>query len=196
MKNQSNFKFNSKRLIDILISVIVLLLLSPLLIIVIILIKTTMPGPIFFRQERIGKFKKPFYIYKFRSMKTDLEAEKSFNFKKDNERLTKFGKILRRSKIDELPQILNIFKGDMSIVGPRPTIKNQVSKYNAEQLKRLNMKPGMTGLAQVNGNISLPWEKRIEYDLKYIDNFSLILDFKIIFKTFLIVLFGEERYKN
>ncbi|WP_271399283.1 sugar transferase [Salinicoccus roseus] len=183
-------------MIDIIVSMIGIILLSPLFLLVIFLIKITMPGPILFKQKRAGKGNIIFDIYKFRSMKIDLKAEKNFDFDKDKNRVTKFGKLLRRYKIDETPQLFNVFKGDMSLVGPRPTIEKQTKNYTHEQRKRLLMRPGMTGLAQVNGNISNSWEKRIEYDLQYIRNFNILLDSKIILKTFLIVLFGEEKFRK
>ncbi|MFC4354202.1 sugar transferase [Chryseomicrobium palamuruense] len=185
-----------KRLVDIIGSGLGLLIISPLLLIVVLLIKLTMPGPIFFKQERVGKNKRLFQILKFRTMKVDTEAEKDLDFSKDKDRLTSIGKILRRTKIDELPQLINVLVGDMSLVGPRPTVMKQVEKYTEYQLKRLNMSPGMTGLAQVNGNITLPWEQRIQYDIEYIENFSVLLDCKILFKTVAIVLFGEERFNK
>lgn|SRR5699024_22167 len=185
-----------KRSIDVLVSFILLMILSPLLIITSLLILFTMPGPIFFMQNRIGYKGQPYSIFKFRSMKVDSEAESKFEFDKDIERLTAFGKLIRRLKIDELPQLLNVLKGDMSLVGPRPTIEQHTKLYTDYQKQRLNMKPGMTGLAQVNGNASLTWDERIEYDIKYIQKFSLFLDFRILLKTFLIVLMGEERFKK
>ncbi|AOT70139.1 sugar transferase [Geosporobacter ferrireducens] len=185
-----------KRLIDFFGSGIGLILISPLLIISAILIKLTMPGPLFFKQKRVGKNGIKFNILKFRTMKVDREAEKNLDFTKDKERITPVGKFLRRTKIDELPQLINVFKGDMSLVGPRPTIQQQVDNYTKFQLQRLNMRPGMTGLAQVNGNITLPWEQRIEYDVEYILNFSIILDFKILLKTVAIVIMGEGKFKK
>lgn len=185
-----------KRLIDIFGSSLGLLILFPLFVFTALLIKYTMPGPIFFKQKRVGKNKKQFQILKFRTMKVDKEAEENLDFSKDGERLTGLGKILRRTKIDELPQLINVLLGDMSLVGPRPTIMKQVKKYTKYQEKRLNMRPGMTGLAQVNGNITLSWEKRIDYDIEYNRNFSLLLDFKILFKTIAIVILGEEKFNK
>jgi undecaprenyl phosphate N,N'-diacetylbacillosamine 1-phosphate transferase len=185
-----------KRLVDILGSGLGLIILLPLFLLITILIKLTMPGPIFFKQERVGKNVGVFYILKFRTMKVDREAETSLDFSKDKERITFIGKVLRRTKVDELPQLINVLLGDMSLVGPRPTVMKQVKKYTKYQMKRLNMRPGMTGLAQVNGNISLPWEQRIEYDIEYIKKFSIFLDIKILFKTIAIVLFGEEHFKK
>lgn len=185
-----------KRIIDVLVSFILLMLLSPLLIVTALLIMFTMPGPVFFMQNRIGYKGHPYSIFKFRSMKVDREAESKFEFDKDLVRLTAFGKLIRRLKIDELPQLLNVLKGDMSLVGPRPTIEQHTKLYSDHQKQRLNMKPGMTGLAQVNGNTSLTWDERIEYDIKYIKKFSLFLDLSILLKTFLIIFMGEEKFKK
>jgi undecaprenyl phosphate N,N'-diacetylbacillosamine 1-phosphate transferase len=196
MYTVSSLNLLLKRFIDLLLGGFGLILLFPLFILLVFLIKVTMPGPVFFKQKRVGFNKKIFYILKFRSMIADSEAEKKFDFSKDEQRITKLGKILRRTKLDELPQILNVLKGDMSLVGPRPTIVQQVEEYTAYQMQRLNIKPGMTGLAQVNGNNWLTWEQRIEYDLEYIRNYSILLDFKILFKTIGIVIFGEERFKH
>ena len=104
--------------------------------------------------------------------------------------------MIRRLKIDELPQLINVFRGDMSLVGPRPTVKEQTDLYNAYQRQRLNMRPGMTGLAQVNGNISLSWDERIEYDVEYVNKFSILLDLKILLKTIAVVIYGENKFKN
>lgn len=185
-----------KRMFDILGSGFGLLFISPLLLITVVLLEIFMPGPVFFKQKRAGKNGKRFNILKFRSMKVDKVAEKSYDFSKDSERLTPFGNFIRRLKIDELPQLINVFYGDMSLVGPRPTIKEQVDQYNDYQKKRLNMRPGMTGLAQVNGNISLSWDERIQYDIEYIEKFSVLLDMQILVKTVLVVFCGEERFKN
>lgn len=185
-----------KRAVDFLGSGIGLIVVSPILLITVIFMELFMPGPVFFKQQRVGKNGTLFNILKFRSMKVDREAEKSHDFTKDAERMTPFGNLIRRLKIDELPQLINVFKGDMSLVGPRPTIKEQTDLYNDYQRQRLKMRPGMTGLAQVNGNISLSWDERIEYDVEYITNFSVLLDLKILFKTVGVVVFGEAKYKN
>lgn len=185
-----------KRIFDVLGSALGILILSPILIIVSILIKVVMPGPILFKQERIGKDGAVFNILKFRSMKVDKLAEKTHDFSKDEVRLTSFGKLLRRTKIDEFPQLINVLTGDMSLVGPRPTVKEQVDRYTDYQRQRLNMRPGMTGLAQVNGNIALSWDERIQYDLEYINEFSIFLDMKILVKTIFVVVFGEQKFKS
>lgn len=185
-----------KRLLDLLGSGIGLIIISPILLITIILLEVFMPGPVFFRQQRVGKNGKTFDILKFRSMKVDKEAEENHDFTKDEERKTPFGNLIRRLKIDELPQLINVFRGDMSLVGPRPTVKEQTDLYNEYQRQRLYMRPGMTGLAQVNGNISLSWAERIDYDVEYIRNFTFWLDIKILFKTVAVVIFGEDKFKN
>lgn len=185
-----------KRAVDFLGSGIGLIVVSPIFLITVILMELFMPGPVFFKQQRVGKNGTLFNILKFRSMKVDKEAEKSHDFTKDAERMTPFGNLIRRLKIDELPQLINVFKGDMSLVGPRPTIKEQTDLYNDYQRQRLKMRPGMTGLAQVNGNISLSWDERIKYDVEYVTNFSVLLDLKILFKTVGVVIFGEAKYKN
>lgn len=183
-----------KRLIDLVGSSLGLLVISPILLVACVLIKILMPGPIFFFQERVGKDGKVFKIYKLRTMKVDKDAENNFDSSKDAERTPPLGHCLRRFKIDESVQLINVLKGDMSMVGPRPTLKIQTDNYTEYERQRLKMSPGMTGLAQVNGNISLSWQERIEYDIEYINKFSVWLDIKILLKTVLIVFFGEEKF--
>jgi len=183
-----------KRAADIVCSGLGLILLSPFFLICACLVKVFMPGTVFFKQQRVGINGKTFDILKFRSMKVDKEAEREHNFSKDAQRLTPFGRILRRTKMDELPQLLNVLIGEMSLVGPRPTVLEQTVLYDAYQRKRLEMRPGITGLAQVNGNIALSWDERIEYDIKYVENFSILLDIQIILKTILVIIFGEEKF--
>ena len=183
-----------KRFFDIFISLICLVAALPFLLIAIIGIKLFMPGPIFFKQSRVGIHKSIIKVYKLRTMKVDREAELSHDTSKDEERKTKWGNLLRRLKIDEIPQIVNVFIGNMSLVGPRPTIMEQADLYTEKELHRLDVRPGMTGLAQVNGNSKLIWEDRIEYDLEYVEKLSVWLDFKILVKTVLVVIFGEEKF--
>lgn len=183
-----------KRLADILFSGLGCLVLLPLFLLVALIIKLTMPGPVFFEQVRVGKDGKLFSILKFRSMKVDRAAEESHDDSKDAERTTPFGKFLRRSKIDELPQLLNVLKGDMTMVGPRPTLKELADEYTPRQAQRLTMRPGMTGWAQVHGNASISWDDRIEYDLYYVEHFSVLLDLKILLKTVLVVIYGEDKF--
>ncbi|AIO18604.1 UDP-N-acetylgalactosamine-undecaprenyl-phosphate N-acetylgalactosaminephosphotransferase [Candidatus Izimaplasma bacterium HR1] len=179
-----------KRVSDILVSLIGVVILLPFNLTIAIAIKVLMPGPIFFLQERIGKNGKKFMIVKYRSMKVDKSLENRIDTSKDIERTTRLGKILRRTKIDEIPQLLNVLMGDMSLIGPRPTIERQVKKYTVEQMHRLDLKPGMTGLAQVSGGTKILWEERINIDLKYIEEASIILDIKILYKTVLTVIKG------
>ena len=185
-----------KRTADIIFSAAGLIVLMPILLISAILLEIFMPGPLFFKQQRVGKNGRLFNILKFRSMKVDKALEASHDFTRDAERMTPFGKLLRRTKIDELPQLWNVLVGDMSLVGPRPTVKEQTDKYNDYQRQRLNMRPGMTGLAQVNGNVSITWDERFVYDIEYVNNFSVLLDIKILCKTVLVVIMGEEKFKR
>ena len=180
-----------KRCLDFLISVFLLVILSPLFVITSILIKLTSKGPLFFKQQRVGKNGKLFFVYKFRTMINKVRSFDKQTFQDDVE-ITSIGKIIRRLKIDELPQLLNVVKGDMSLIGPRPCLPTLVKDFNESGKKRLLVRPGLTGLAQVNGNIYLSWEQRWEFDKKYVESQSLALDLKIISKTILIVLFGEK----
>jgi undecaprenyl phosphate N,N'-diacetylbacillosamine 1-phosphate transferase len=189
------YKKKLKRLIDILISLIFILVFSPFFLICMILIKITSKGPVFFIQERIGVNRKLFNIYKFRTMinkKRDVNHE---IYKCDSD-VTNIGYYLRRLKIDELPQLINILKGDMSFVGPRPSMPSQIEEFNEDGEFRLKVLPGLTGLAQVNGNIYLTWEQRWKYDRYYVDNQSFCLDFKIVIKTIFIIIFGEIKFIN
>ena len=185
-----------KRGIDFIVILIAIIVLLPIYVIVPILIFLEIKENPFFTQDRIGKNGVAFKIFKFKTMKSDKKAEKQFDFSKDNQRITKVGKFLRRTKIDELPQLINVVLGDMSIVGPRPTIEAQVTQYNEYQKKRLLVKPGMTGLAQVKGNIAISWEKRINYDIEYVENISIVNDLKIIIKTVGIVILGEDKFAD
>lgn len=170
-----------KRLIDILCSLFGLILLSPILIIVSILVYFKLGSPIFFIQKRIGKDNKEFKMIKFRSMKN---AKNKFGEDlPDEERLTSFGKKLRSLSIDELPELLNVLKGDMSLVGPRPLLVEYLKLYSDEQIRRNEMRPGITGLAQVNGRNAISWSERFKLDVTYVDTYSLLLDIKILFMT-------------
>jgi undecaprenyl phosphate N,N'-diacetylbacillosamine 1-phosphate transferase len=189
------FQKGIKRLFDIVVSLFVLITLLPLWVLVAILIKTTSEGPIFFLQERPGYHRKIFKVYKFRTMRPGSEKViKGQEVMKDDDRITPIGKFLRRSKIDEIPQVLNVLKGEMSLVGPRPERIASLEDYTYEIAKRLNMKPGLTGLAQVSGNIYLSLQDRYKFDVYYVENYSLWLDLKIIIRTVGVVLFSEEKY--
>ena len=171
-----------------------LLILSPFYAVIIVLMELTMPGPVFFKQERVGKDFKHFMILKFRTMRVDKEAEKSFSIEKDSERITPFGKILRRTKLDETPQLINILRGDMSIVGPRPTVPKRIEEFPEGQKIRLSMRPGLTGISQVRGNVLLSYPRRIYYDCLYVKEFNIMLDLKLIFKTIGVIIYGEESF--
>lgn len=186
------FRLFIKRAIDFLGSFLGLIVLSPLFLILIILIKIDSRGPIFFRYERVGKNSKSFKPFKFRTMiEGAINKGLKYNIAKNDDRTTKIGCFLRKWGIDELPQLINVLLGEMSLVGPRPTFRYQVEKYNEFQRKRLLVKPGITGLAVINGRNSLNWEQRIKYDVWYVENWSLWLDFKILFKT-LFLIFKQE----
>jgi undecaprenyl phosphate N,N'-diacetylbacillosamine 1-phosphate transferase len=183
-----------KRLLDVILSVIGLIILSPILLITAIAIKLESKGPVIFQQDRLGLNGKAFKIYKFRSMCVGAEKDGVYETKGDM-RVTKVGRIIRKTSIDELPQFVNIIKGDMSIIGPRPTLTYHpwpIEKYTNEQRKRFNVRPGVTGWAQINGRKDVPWDKRIEYDVWYVDNLSFGLDFKIFFKTLIKVLTMQD----
>jgi undecaprenyl phosphate N,N'-diacetylbacillosamine 1-phosphate transferase len=182
-----------KRLIDFLAAFFGLLLVSPIFIVSAILVKITSKGPLFFLQERLGKEGKVFKVYKFRTM-TDKKREVDREILKGDAEVTKVGYYLRRFKIDELPQILNVLKGEMSLVGPRPCMPSQLAEFNEDGKYRIKVTPGLTGLAQVNGNIFLTWEERWKYDRAYVEKLSFLLDVQIVLKTIGIVLLGEEKF--
>lgn len=171
-----------KRFFDILLSGLALLILSPLLLVLAILVRVNMGAPILFRQERPGKDEKIFELYKFRSMSD--KRDENGNLLSDEERLGKFGKLLRSTSLDELPELWNIFKGDMSLVGPRPLLVKYIPRYNAFQHRRHEVRPGLTGYAQVHGRNSLGWEERFQLDVWYVDHVSFFCDLKILFQTF------------
>ncbi|QIC65940.1 sugar transferase [Acinetobacter schindleri] len=170
-----------KRLLDIIIASIALILLSPLYFYVAHKVKKNLGSPVLFRQVRPGLHGKPFEMIKFRSMKDAVDAQG--NPLPDSERLTPFGKMLRSSSLDEMPELWNVIKGDMSIVGPRPLLMEYLPLYNQEQAKRHLVRPGMTGHAQVNGRNAISWEEKFKLDTWYVENQSIWLDFKIMFKT-------------
>lgn len=170
-----------KRVFDLFLSTIGLVLLFPFLIVMAVLVKVKLGSPIFFIQERVGKDNRLFKMIKFRTMLDALdESGKQLS---DNERLTDFGRILRATSIDELPELINVFKGDMSIVGPRPLLKQYLPLYSREQLRRHEVRPGITGWAQINGRNAISWGEKFKHDVWYIENCSLWLDIKIIFMT-------------
>lgn len=171
-----------KRLLDLIISSVVLIILSPLMLIIYVLILINFGGPAFFVQERVGKDNKVFKMIKFRTMKDS--RDKDGNLLSDNERVTKFGSFLRSFSLDELPELINIIKGDMSLVGPRALLVQYLECYNDEQIRRHDVLPGLTGWAQINGRNSITWSEKFKLDVWYVDNWSLWLDIKIFFLTF------------
>ena len=175
-----------KRMLDFILSLTALIILSPILLIVAILVRIKLGSPIIFKQQRPGKNEKIFTLYKFRTM-TDKKDEKG-NLLPDSERLTKFGKLLRSTSLDELPELINILKDDMSIVGPRPLLVKYLPYYTEEEKHRHDVRPGLTGLAQICGRNNLDWNERFEMDLKYVNSVSFKEDLIIIFKTISSVL--------
>lgn len=183
------YKKYFKRLIDILLSLIAIIFLSPVYIIVAILIRIKLGSPVLFTQDRPGLNEKIFKMYKFRSMTS--ETDENGNLLPDEIRLTSFGKLLRSTSLDELPELFNILKGDMSIVGPRPLLVQYLPRYNDEQKHRHDVRPGLTGWAQVNGRNTVSWEQKFKYDVEYTKNVTFMNDMKIIFLTALKVI---QRY--
>ena len=183
-------KFNLflKRAFDIVVSAVVLLMMTviPVLIVVPIAIKVASKGPVIFKQTRIGKNGKPFVMYKFRTMITE-QYDKNGKEIMSEDRITGIGKILRKTSLDELPQLFNVLKGDMTIVGPRPMLDYQAPRCIGEENLRFEMRPGLTGLAQVKGRNNIQWEERIQYDIEYVKTFTFWLDIVILFKTVLLV---------
>ena len=203
--NKAN-KINSyevaKRILDFTVSLIALIILSPLLLIISILIATTSKGPVIFKQDRVGKDGKIFKMYKFRSMvvnaeelKAQLEKHNEMNgpmFKiKNDPRITKVGRFIRKTSIDELPQLINVLKGEMSLVGPRPSLPKEVKEFEPWMLERLNVLPGLTCYWQVMGRNEIEFNEWMKLDIKYVKERNFLLDLKLIFKTFF-VLFGDE----
>ncbi len=182
-----------KYLFDLILSLVLLISIMPLLLLVAILIKINSPGPIFFNQKRLGKDGRLFYLFKFRTM-NDCKRDISKQVFDSSEDLTAVGKILRRFKIDELPQVMNVLLGDMSFVGPRPCLPEQLNSFTEIAYYRLKVKPGLTGLAQINGNIYLSWQERWEYDKYYVQNVNFLLDLKIIIKTIRVIFKGERHF--
>ena len=179
-----------KRLLDIIIASIALVLLSPLYFIVARKVKKNLGSPVLFRQVRPGLHGKPFEMIKFRTMRNALD-EKGHPLP-DSERLTSFGKMLRATSLDEMPELWNVIKGDMSVVGPRPLLMEYLPLYNKEQAKRHDVRPGMTGHAQVNGRNAISWEEKFKLDTWYVENQSTLLDFKIMLKTVKKVLAKDD----
>lgn len=178
-----------KRVLDFLLSLIAIIILSPVLLIIAILVRIKLGSPVLFKQKRPGKNERIFTLYKFRTM-TDKKDENG-NLLPDEDRLTKFGKVLRSTSLDELPELFNILKGDMSIVGPRPLLVEYLKLYNEEQKHRHDVRPGLTGLAQISGRNSISWEEKFKDDIEYVNKVTFINDMKIILKT-VIKVFKRE----
>jgi exopolysaccharide biosynthesis polyprenyl glycosylphosphotransferase len=196
---------NAKRALDLVVASLILLLVWPIMLLTAIAIKLDSPGPVIFRQTRVGKWGKPFTCYKFRSMYVDAEERKKelqalneadgpvFKMKRDP-RVTRVGRIIRKLSVDELPQLFNVLKGEMSLVGPRPPIPSEVAQYTFEQRRRLDTVPGLTGLQQVSGRSDLDFERWVAFDVEYIEKQSLWFDIKILLKTVPAVLLGKGAY--
>ena len=178
-----------KRIFDVLISIVFLLVILPIFFIVGFLIKIKLGSPVLFKQKRPGYLGKPFVLYKFRSM-TD-EIDNAGNLLQDSQRFNSFSKYLRKSSLDELPELFNVIKGDMSLVGPRPLLMQYLKRYSVEQARRHEVKPGITGWAQVNGRNSISWEEKFKLDVWYVDNQNFWLDLKILCLTIVQVFKSE-----
>ena len=186
-----------RRFLDVLASGMGLAVLSPLFGLMALAIKLDDPGPVFFRQERAGKDGRVFLIFKFRTMVVDeTRTNRDVIIPEEDPRITRVGRFLRKTSLDELPQLINIFKGEMSLVGPRPTLPVQVEDYDSWQRRRLLVKPGITGWAQIHGRNALTWPERIELDIWYVEKRSFRLDLKILLETFFVVLNRQGIYRQ
>jgi lipopolysaccharide/colanic/teichoic acid biosynthesis glycosyltransferase len=183
-----------KRACDLLLGSLGLMLLSPLLLTAMLLVKLSSAGPIFFRQVRTGRGGREFQPYKLRTMRGGRAPDPNELVPLDHPEITAVGRLLRRLKIDELPQVLNVVKGDMSLIGPRPTLPEQTREYDEFKKQRLLVRPGLTGLAQVNGNTAISWDERIKYDVYYVRNHGFWMDVGILLKTGYVLLRGEARF--
>ena len=185
-----------KRLFDVFVSVTLIVLLVPVWLATVVAIKLSSPGPLFFVQTRGGRDGNPFSLIKFRTMRADHVHDPTEIVPLSHPGITRLGHLMRRTKIDELPQLFNVLIGDMSIVGPRPTIMDQIVCYDSFQKRRLQVRPGCTGLAQVNSNATVSWDERIRYDVYYVDHLTPWLDAQILLKTIAVVLLGELRFSR
>jgi lipopolysaccharide/colanic/teichoic acid biosynthesis glycosyltransferase len=188
---------NASRALDLVVASLGLLLTSPLLALAALLIKIESRGPVFYRQRRVGRGGQPFELWKLRTMVPGAEAMGAGIYVVEGDpRITRVGRLLRRFSLDELPNLVNVLKGEMAVVGPRPTVQEQVDRYTERQLRRLEVKPGITGWAQVNGRTSLPWPERIELDVWYVEHRSLRLDLRILAKTARLLATGHGLYSD
>jgi lipopolysaccharide/colanic/teichoic acid biosynthesis glycosyltransferase len=195
LPRRSLYRLAGKRFFDLMVCLPISIVALPIVILTAILVRLDSRGPVFFVQERLGRYGSTFRTWKFRSM-THRERSAHSEVLPGHSEVTRIGRWLRRSKIDELPQLLNILKGDMSLVGPRPALPEHISDYDENGLRRLLARPGLTGLAQVNGNIYLSWPERWVYDAEYVNSLSVRLDASIAVRTVAVVLLGEERFLN
>lgn len=187
----------AKRAFDLAVAIPATIVLAPVMAGIAAWVRIDSPGPAIFRQRRAGAFGRPFTCLKFRSMVNGAEGKGAgLKVTEDDDRITRAGRILRRLSLDELPQLINVIKGDMSIVGPRPTVPAQIEHYDAVQRRRLLARPGLTGLAQVRGRAAIPWSERIALDVQYVDDWSFALDLRIIAETMRVVLRGEGQYRG
>ncbi|HPU01815.1 MAG TPA: sugar transferase [Bacillota bacterium] len=189
MKSSRFYEKYIKRALDIIFSFILIVILSPLLLVIAILVKINLGSPVLFKQSRPGLNERIFTIYKFRTM-TD-ERDENGKLLPDHVRLTRFGRALRNSSLDELPELLNVLKGDMSFIGPRPLLVEYMPLYNEQQRRRHEVRPGISGLAQVSGRNAITWEEKFKYDIEYVEKISFLLDLKIFVKTIFRVLKRE-----
>lgn len=186
-----------KRAADVAVAVPLLVVLSPVMAAIALWVRRDSPGPALFRQQRVGYGGRPFTLLKFRSMVDGAQQMGAgLRVTSGDDRITRSGRILRRLSLDELPQLVNIARGDMSLVGPRPTVASQVERYTPAQRRRLLARPGVTGLAQVRGRNSIPWSRRIEYDIEYVDTWSIRRDLAILARTVLVVLGRGDTYDD
>jgi len=189
-------KQSCKRIFDFCISLLLIGILLPVFLVIVIAVRLSSKGPAIFRQERAGKNGKPFMFYKFRTMKIGIDPFGPSPKSGDDPRLTKIGRFLREYSLDELPQLFNVLKGDMSIVGPRPLYLSQMAEWNERQKKRLLAKPGLTGLAQISGRGGLTIEEKLELDVKYVETAGFFADIKIILKTIALVFRRKSIYEK
>ena len=187
----------ASRALDLIVASLVLAVASPLLAVAAILIKLESRGPVFYRQRRVGRAGEPFELWKLRTMVQGAESMGAGVYVVEGDsRITRVGRVLRRFSLDELPNLVNVIKGEMAVVGPRPTVQEQVDRYSERQRRRLEVRPGITGWAQVKGRASLPWPERIELDVWYVEHRSLSLDLRILAKTVRLLATGHGLYSD
>lgn len=194
MKNKGLYEKHLKRLLDFTLAFVGLLVLAPVMLVLAVLVRKKLGKPVIFAQLRPGLDEKIFKMYKFRTMTDERDANGTLL--SDEKRLTPFGKFLRSSSLDELPELFNVLKGEMSLVGPRPLLPEYLPLYNKEQAQRHNVKPGITGWAQINGRNAISWEEKFNFDVWYVNNISFVLDLKIIFNTLFKVFYAKDVTHN